>query len=399
MSRDRTAARRRCHRHRPARTVAPAPARRLNTPVPANDLTPQLRTRLVGVERAVGLFLLAAAALLVLALAAYVRNTAKRKGWFLKKIPYYFYAQEATGLKPGDPVRFLGRDIGTIRTVETTPPDPWFVENNYNVFVGIDIWEPYYGYLWSDSRARVLPGDFFGKRVVEFTRGETGTVTVIEAPDFENTRILNDQQPDDYVLLSERKSGVWLQAEESPPLTDKLDAIVGTVQRSLPALTNRLLVALDHTALAVSNANLVLADARPIVTSLGLLTAQMNDGPGAVGRLLLPPELLGGLTNTLASGDATLTHAAALTATARGELTNLTARLALSLDQLAALTRNLNAQVEANSLILSEVSSLVVNADDLVQGLKRNWLLRGAFAPATNRPFESVLPPQRERPR
>lgn len=367
--------------------------------MPANDLTPQLRTRLVGVERAVGLFLLAAAALLLLALAAYVRNTAKRKGWFLKKIPYYFYAQEATGLKPGDPVRFLGRDIGTIRVVETAPPDPWFVENNYNVFVQLDIWEPYYGYLWSDSRARILPGDFFGKRIVELTRGETGTVTVIKAPDFADTRILNDKQPDDYVLLSERPSGVWLQAEESPPLTDKLDAIVGTVQRSLPALTNRLLAALDHAALAASNANLVLADARPAVTHLGRLTAQMNDGPGAVGRLLLPPELLGGLTNTLASGDATLTNAAALAAAARAELTHLSARLALSLDQLAALTSNLNTQVEANSLILAEVSSLVVNADDLVQGLKRNWLLRGAFAPATNRPLESVLPPQRERPR
>lgn len=367
--------------------------------MPANDLTPQLRTRLLGVERAVGLFLLIAAALLVVALAAYVRNTSKRKGWLVRKVPFYFYAKEATGLKPGDPVRLLGRDIGTIRFVETTPPDPWFVQNNYNVFVKLDIWEPYYGYIWSDSRVQILPGDFFGKRVVEITRGETGLVSVVEAPELDGFRILNDKQPDDYVLLSETKSGVWLQAEESLPLSDQLDAIVSGVRQALPGLTNRLATALEHTTLAVSNANLAIADARPAITNLTRFTAQMNDGPGAVGRLLLPPELLGGLTNTLATADGTLSQATALTVAARDELTNLTARLTLTLDNVASLTSNLNSQVGANSLILSEISSLVVNADDLMQGLKRNWLLRGAFPIATNRPLESILPPALERPR
>lgn len=368
-------------------------------PMPANDLTPQLRTRLLGVERAVGIFLLAAAALLVVALVAYVRNTSKRKGWLLQKVPFYFYAKEATGLKPGDPVRFLGRDIGTIRLIETTPAEPWFLENNYNVFVKLDIWEPYWGYIWSDSQARILPGDFFGKRVVEITRGETGQVTVVEAPDLDGFRILNDQKPDDYVPLGETKSGVWLQSEESIPLTDQLDAIVGTVRQALPGLTNRLATALDQTALAVSNANLMITDTRPAITNLTRFTAQMNDGPGAIGRLLLPPDLLAGLTNTLTSADGTLTNATAFTAAARGELTNLTARLTLTLDNLASLTSNLNAQVGANSLILSEISSVVVNADDLVQGLKRNWLLRGAFPATSNRPLESVLPPALERPR
>ncbi|MFN0067418.1 MAG: MlaD family protein [Limisphaerales bacterium] len=367
--------------------------------MPANDLTPQLRTRLLGVERAVAVFLLAAAALLLLGLAAYVRNTAQRKGWFMRKVPFYFYAKEATGLKPGDPVRFLGRDIGTIRVVDTTPPEPWFIENNYNVFVQADIWEPYYGYIWSDSQVRILPGDFFGKRVVEITRGQTGQVTVVETPDFADMRILNDKKPDDYLPLRESKSGVWLQAQESEPFTDKLDSIVATVRQALPGLTNQLAHALGQATLAASNAALVLADARPAVTNLTRLTAQLNDGPGAVGRLLLPPEVLGGLTNMLAGTDATLTNAAALTAAARGELTNLTTRLALSLDQLASLTSNLNAQVGANSLILSEISSLVVNSDDLVQGLKRNWLLRGAYPAATNMPLESVLPPMHERPR
>ena len=58
-----------------------------------------------------------------------------------------------------------------------------------------------------------------------------------------------------------------------------------------------------------------------------------------------------------------------------------------SLDNLADLTSNLNHQVQANSNMLSEISRIIVNSDDFVQGLKRHWLLRSAFKPAkTNAP-------------
>ena len=46
------------------------------------DLTPQLRTRLNRMERAVGWFVLVAAVLLLAGFGYYLRNTAQRKGWF-----------------------------------------------------------------------------------------------------------------------------------------------------------------------------------------------------------------------------------------------------------------------------------------------------------------------------
>jgi hypothetical protein len=49
------------------------------------------------------------------------------------------------------------------------------------------------------------------------------------------------------------------------------------------------------------------------------------------------------------------------------------------LENLANVTSNLNAQVQANTNILSNVSEAVVHSDELVQGLKRHWLLRSAF--------------------
>ena len=50
------------------------------------DLTPQLRTRLSRVERAVGWFVLLALVLLVAGFGYYAYTTAQRKGWFQRKI-------------------------------------------------------------------------------------------------------------------------------------------------------------------------------------------------------------------------------------------------------------------------------------------------------------------------
>jgi len=45
-------------------------------------LTPQLRTRLSRVERAVGWFVFIATALLLFGFGYYIYHTAERKGWF-----------------------------------------------------------------------------------------------------------------------------------------------------------------------------------------------------------------------------------------------------------------------------------------------------------------------------
>ena len=55
--------------------------------------------------------------------------------------------------------------------------------------------------------------------------------------------------------------------------------------------------------------------------------------------------------------------------------TNMTATPHPSSD----ITSNLNAQVQANTNILRSISKIVIDTDDLVQGLKRHWLFRSAF--------------------
>ena len=67
------------------------------------DLTPQLRTRLNRMERAVGWFVIVATVLLLVGFGYYLRNTAQRKGWFLQKITYQTCVSSGAGLKLGDP--------------------------------------------------------------------------------------------------------------------------------------------------------------------------------------------------------------------------------------------------------------------------------------------------------
>src|SRR6476660_6672409 len=94
------------------------------------DLTPQLRTRLSRMERAVGWFVILATALLFFGFGYYVFKTAQRKGWFLKKITYQTCVSSATGLKIGDPVRLMGYDVGDI--TEVIPNDP---HDYYNITI------------------------------------------------------------------------------------------------------------------------------------------------------------------------------------------------------------------------------------------------------------------------
>jgi ABC-type transporter Mla subunit MlaD len=408
------------------------------------DLTPQLRTRLSRMERAVGWFVALAMALLAFGFAYYVYHTAERKGWFLTKAPYYTYADRATGLKVGDPVMMMGLNVGQITRMEPMAP-----YQQHNICVEFEIKDPYYGYLWTQgSRAKVTTADLLGKRVLEVTKGIGGYPTVIFYPlrevpiaevqswpdlskwmlaqevwDATGTNVLakaktaltnltalaaagctnllvmntasegksitgmwNDQEGryDAYT----KKSKYEFVADESAAVTERLEKLVGDIEQALPnilQLTNLLTTVLSNSASLTSNLNQVALGARPGVSNLTMLMTRL-DHPGALGEWLLPTNINRQLESTLGSADATL-------ASANTNLTALAENLARSLDNLANLTSNLNGQVQVNTNILGEISRTIVNADSFVQGLKHHWLLRSAFKTKnTNSP--PAAPPQ-----
>ena len=119
-------------------------------------------------ERVVGLFVTLAALLMLGGLAFYIYQTAQRKGWFKLKLPYYTFVGSAAGLKVGQPVKLMGLDVGEI--TEIVPQEPGAY---HNMYVAFRVKEPFYGYLWEDSRVKVASSDFLGNRVLELTKPST----------------------------------------------------------------------------------------------------------------------------------------------------------------------------------------------------------------------------------
>ncbi len=407
-----------------------------------HDLTPQLRTRLSRLERVVGMFVAVAVVILLVGLAYYVYRVAERKGWFVRKMPYFTFVDNASGLRVGDPVRLMGFDVGEITEINAQPPFDY-----YDVFVAFVVKEEFVGYLWDDSRAVVASTDFLGKRSIEVTKGTNGPPTYLFHPvrsivgkeigslrtnpavhvaqgiyddsgknllapayrkitELSGAALASIQAGGDVLIFDsgtrskgpaavwdyenaryrpfpgEHEKGFFLPPREAPALTVRLEKLADTVEGALPnllGLTNRVNRVLDQAVDTARNADEFLTDTRPLLKHLTRISANLTNSQGALGEWALPPDLRREINQTLTSARTLLINSDqrvdGISSNANIALTNVTTVLL----QLTALTSNLNAQVEANSTILAEISSAVTNADHLMQGLKRHWLLRSAF--------------------
>jgi ABC-type transporter Mla subunit MlaD len=375
------------------------------------DLTPQLRTRLSRMERAVGWFVMLATALLLFGFGYYLYKTAEHKGWFTPKFQYQTSLNDATGLKVGDPVKLMGFQAGAITDIIPEAPDAY-----YGVTIKFVILKPHYGYIWDDSVVSVT-SDLLGNRALQITKGSAGMPTILEDtnrnavamlnwhavhaarkevlakvaqeyPDMQHTNIakfnwfvkseLSDMAAaNSNLFYTNLTASYWIHPDESPSLQDRLQKVVDEVESALPNildLTNKLNATLTSATTTLtsattltSNLNTVAVNAQPLVSNLTTLTSGLNQ-PGALGEWLLPTNVNQKLGSVMGNAD-----------TAVGNLNTNLVTLNLTLDHLADLTSNLNQQVQVNTNILSNVSKAVVDLDDLVQGLKHHWLLRSAF--------------------
>ena len=368
------------------------------------DLTPQLRTRLSRMERAVGWFVFLATALLLFGFGYYIYHTASRKGWFKIKAPFHIYVKTSQGLNAGDAVYMMGFAVGTIISVE--PQQPY--ETN-NVKVKFEVVEPYFRYLWTGgSFAKVNAADFLGKRQLEVTRATNGPAICVTQPGVwktipeleqivaaetgrwqlyqdvldENSNLVFgaytmltqsnleriaalqpptnsifvydnkvnysrivaswDNQVRRYVNFSASSDSASLPAVETPPVSEQLQAMVSQVQSALPGI------------FALTNKIAAVLDSTASATS-NLNVAIIEARPA-------------------------LTNASSILAHADTNLEPI-------LIHLSDITSNLNAQVQANTNLLGGISKTVADADEFVQGLKRHWFLRSAFkTKATNAP-------------
>lgn len=348
------------------------------------DLTPQLRTRLGRVERLVGLFLLVSVLLSVVALASYIRHIAKKRGWFTVTVPYYTMIGDATGLRVGSPVIMKGFVVGEITRVDTTEWSEWHRQNNYNVFVGFIVRDPYHGYIWTDSRVKLGAGGFLGDRSIELVRGSTGLVTVVTS-EGQPTRILSEKyawKPAEtnmaYLTEEEAPNGFFLTAEEEVPLPTQLTLIANQVSDALPgvfAMTNQVNIALGN----LTNITAQLASTMPKVdgaiteaTKLVSAITPSLQKPGGLGELVLPTNLNTQITLLVSNFNPGSGPLAVTLSNVNQRLTDIGLTLTNVNHQLG---QNTNLLADANQLT-RDVGSLSVTIDTL---LRKHWIFRSAF--------------------
>jgi ABC-type transporter Mla subunit MlaD len=405
------------------------------------DLTPQLRTRLSRMERMVGWFVFLATALLLFGFGYYLYSKAQSKGWFYVKARFYTYIDSAAGLKVGDPIVLMGFQVGQISDISAMPPRTGHnVMIAFDINKLNQSGQPYYGYIWSQGSVVKSTSDFLGNRSLEITRGTNGfnvySTHPLESLSLEEAQSLSDSsnwllaenifdQNSNILLraysrlvesnltqIAEMKhepilafhlqdkrrhiTAIWnnqeqryldynsrnldqtnayeLRVVETTPISDQVQAMVSQVQAALPgilALTNKIAAVLGNAADATSNLNKTIISAQPMLNNLADITAQLRT-PGG-------PVLWALGTNGNLQLESALTNANSLIAHMDTNLDQLTAQIGMTLDNVANITSNLNAQVQANPNMLFGISKMVTDSDDFVQGLKRHWLLRSAF--------------------
>ena len=355
-------------------------------------------------ERAVGWFVMVATALLLFGFGYYIYKTSERKGWFKPKFEYQTSLNDATGLKVGDPVKLMGFQAGEITDIIPEAPDAYF-----GVTIKFVVLKPHYGYIWDDSRVSVT-SDLLGNRALQITKGSVGMPTILEdtnrnAVAMLNWRVIRDARtkiiddvkksnPDmehtnhqafDWHVKNELEqlakansnqfytnltASYWIDPNEGPSLQDRMQKVVDTVEAALPNilnLTNQLAGTLNGATSLTSNLNMVAINVQPAISNVTTLLSELNR-PGALGDWLLP-------TNVNAKLDSVMGNADTAVMTLNTNLLTLNQ----TLEHLADLTSNLNHQVQLNTNMLTDISKTVVDADDMVQGLKHHWLLRSAF--------------------
>jgi len=327
-------------------------------------------------ERLAGLFVLVATLLLLAGFAYYIRHTAARKGWFVEKCRYHTYVQSAEGLNVGDPIMLMGFSVGEISGIEAMPPGSWD-----KVFVTFEIKQPYYGYIWEDSRVRIRASGFLGQRQLEVTTGVAGKPTVYEKDKHISEVLISGK----VTPIAEAPKGIFIKPLEEPALTERAEKLVAQVEKALPnilSMTNGVNGVLTNASGLLANLNATAAQLPPVISNVNFITTNLRDPHGSLGEWLIPTNLNARLDTTLGSANTTITNA-------NQQLTMLATSLETTLINLANITSNLNTQVQANDQILAQISRLVVDSDNLVQGLKKHWLLRGIFKKenaATNAP-------------
>ncbi len=225
------------------------------------------------VEIAVGTLMLLGAASLLLS----VVFIGERRGIFDRRVRLRTQFTSVEGLKPGAHVHLAGIQVGSVETVFLSPEG--------NVQVWMEVRASVAHRIRVDSRARIKTAGLVGDRYIDLTVGSAESPSV---------------GPGDMIV------GV------DPVDVNQVLANAGPVFRDLAVAIEN--VRLVTTRMLDENSNV-----SKTLENLRVVTGNLREGRGSVGRLLVEDEVYEDLRATLASARTTIENAEALTQTVREE--------------------------------------------------------------------------------
>jgi phospholipid/cholesterol/gamma-HCH transport system substrate-binding protein len=311
-------------------------------------------------EAWVGLFVLVAAAVLIIAVLSV--SGAFRHG----TIPHRSYFKFAGGMEPGTPVQFGGMTAGSVRAVHVDPQDSSRIEVDFGVARDIP--------LKVDSMAEITSLGVLGDNFLELSTGTPGAALAAPGSVVKSAETLTMGDLTNMAASLEPEVREALQQ-----LNARLNELQVTVARANDLLNDRNRANIGS---ALSNVNAMLAEDRPkLAATLGhVQTVSARLGP-----------LLDELKTTMTQANGTLGHINDIAVDNRAGLKASVTQLRQTLVTASSVLGQLNQMLDDNSENINEtlenVRVTTRNLRHLTQTLdRRPYMLIRGYNPKERKP-------------
>ncbi|MFY9936881.1 MAG: MlaD family protein [Silvibacterium sp.] len=300
----------------------------------------------------VGLFVLVAAALLIVTILA-VAGTFSSGG-----VPHHTYFKSAGGLTPGAVVRYAGMKAGKVEGVRVDPNDSTRIEIDFRVRPGVPV--------KTDSIAKISTLGALSDNFVEVGAGTKDAPLAPPGSELKSVETIG---------IGDIGDMIGTLIPEARQVMQNLDQRLTELQVTI-ARVNDLLGDKNRANISGSlgNLNIMLADSRPKVaaslTNIQAASAKLN-------------PLLDNLKVTMAQANATLSHVDSLVLENRQDIRTIVIKLKETMITASSLMEQLKNTTELNSdnidQIIVNVRETTENMKELTEELKANpsVLIRG----------------------
>jgi phospholipid/cholesterol/gamma-HCH transport system substrate-binding protein len=219
------------------------------------------RKQLTWAELRVGIFVLAALFLLMVAIF-YVTGA----GFFGPRYRLITYLPEVEGMQVGAPVDLDGVEVGNVQSIGLTPHP---ADRNHSITLVMRVARKYQNDIRTDSTASLVTQGLLGNRYVTISRGLTGSVIPTNG-------VVPASESADIKQVVERGADV---AENLSVLSDQLNVIVSKVRRG------------EGTIGKVLNDPSLYNHLDSLAAKADAMASSIEQGQGSVGKLMESDDL------------------------------------------------------------------------------------------------------------